>query len=146
MRNIKTEDDDDDPFDEKGILKDGRRFRVPMHMADSVQREIAAHARRQSQIRDGSGTTIGLHRPGFRLPSGKAGDNIRVARAVMYEIRDEALSQQYQNPVRKSAQGDNGDRSTGRNAGPDKRDSNDVEAAYRAYDQYVSNAWRGGKE
>jgi hypothetical protein len=71
-------DDDDDAFDERGILKDGRTFPVPQRMLDSYQRDIAKHFNRPRRpfITDASGdATFGLHRPGYRLPAGgSAGD------------------------------------------------------------------------
>lgn len=42
-----TRHDDDEPFDERGILKDGRSVRVPMMMRDSMtplQRAISQHS------------------------------------------------------------------------------------------------------
>ena len=49
--------DDDDAFDENGIIKDGRSIHTPMYLMDSTQRSIALH--------DGHGNRelVG-HRPG----------------------------------------------------------------------------------
>jgi hypothetical protein len=49
--------DDDDAF-EDGVLRDGARHRVAMR--DS----------RGPMITDGTGDPFGLHRPGWRIPSG----------------------------------------------------------------------------
>ncbi len=51
--------DDDDAF-ENGVLRDRRRYRVPMHMRDG----------RSPTITDGTDDPYGLHRPGWRIPSG----------------------------------------------------------------------------
>jgi len=60
---------DDDP---DYILKDGERLRVPLTMMDSmdpVQKAVAQSSPRSSvQVTDGQGGTLGLHRPGWRLP------------------------------------------------------------------------------
>jgi hypothetical protein len=37
---IRRRHDDDDMFDEKGVLRDGCRYRVPMYALDTVQREM----------------------------------------------------------------------------------------------------------
>ena len=50
---------DDDAF-ENGVLRDGARHRVPLHMRDG----------RAPMITDGTGDPFGLHRPGWRIPSG----------------------------------------------------------------------------
>jgi hypothetical protein len=75
--------DDDDAFDERGILKDGKLMRVPMRFMDSLQRDVRAH------FADAAGATIttdatttvvdafgasglALHKPGSRyLHSGE---------------------------------------------------------------------------
>jgi hypothetical protein len=71
--------DDDDAFDENGLLKDGRSFRVRMTMRDanSVAGQIAASKR---VISDGSGNPLSLHRPGNRvLSDASAYDAVRAA-------------------------------------------------------------------
>jgi hypothetical protein len=80
------DDDDDDAFDRNGVLKDGRSFRVPLYMADSLtplQRSVAADSAARGhdkifdsmradadrvRIVDAFGGTDGLHRPGARYP------------------------------------------------------------------------------
>jgi hypothetical protein len=58
---------DDDPLDEHGLLKDGHRFRTPMHLQDSVQRAIA---RDRMRVVDGAGNEgLALRRPGSRMPA-----------------------------------------------------------------------------
>jgi hypothetical protein len=51
--------DDDDAF-ENGVMRDGARHRVPMHMRDS----------QAPMITDGTNDPFGLHRPGWRIASG----------------------------------------------------------------------------
>jgi hypothetical protein len=53
--------DDLDPFDERGILKDGHSSRISMTMRDSLRNNL--------RITAGDGTLDGLHRPGFRVAS-----------------------------------------------------------------------------
>jgi hypothetical protein len=84
---------DDDDFDENGILKDGRTFRVPVKMMDSMQRDIAHHFEQRQRPKDSAAFprpsnggplvtdqwcgTAGLHRPGYRIESGgNVGDQL----------------------------------------------------------------------
>jgi hypothetical protein len=69
MRRINADDDDD--FDEEGILKDGRSLRVPLTMADSWQRDMV---RSLSRVTDASGNAGAFHRPGFRVVDAAASD------------------------------------------------------------------------
>jgi hypothetical protein len=88
----------DEDFDENGVLRDGKRFRVPMKFADSKSRngglalqrpgfritdqqkydayDIAVSAR----IHDGNGNSgAALQRPGFRVADAFARDEANVA-------------------------------------------------------------------
>lgn len=63
---------DDDAFDERGILRDGARFRVPHRMADGLTRDVADQIERARsgdvRVVDLSGNAgPALRRPGFRL-------------------------------------------------------------------------------
>jgi hypothetical protein len=58
-----TRDEDDNPLDANGCLKDGRTYRVRMHARDSVQAAIAATEQR---IHDGTDNPFALNRPGYR--------------------------------------------------------------------------------
>src|SRR5262249_52635678 len=76
--------DDDDAFDERGVIRDGYGMRVPLYLMDSMQRAIAVDARRRRKIvgRDPFGRVASsyeeeeeedamtidaaLHRPGYR--------------------------------------------------------------------------------
>jgi hypothetical protein len=62
---------DIDPLDERGILRDGHRLRVPMTARDSgtVRGQIAASRQR---VHDSTGDPWGLCRPGFRYTSDSA--------------------------------------------------------------------------
>jgi hypothetical protein len=55
-----TQYDDDEAFDEKGVLRDGARHRVPLQMRDSLA----------PMITDGTTDPLGLHRPGWRIATG----------------------------------------------------------------------------
>ena len=76
------EDDDDNPLDAHGVLKDGRTLRTPMYLMDDLQRAIAEDRHtsgrdtslhdaikqnRHQMVTDVFGTTAGLSRPGYRL-------------------------------------------------------------------------------
>ncbi len=62
--------DDDNAFDENGILRDRRRYRIPMHARDS----------QAPMIRDGTDTDdpFVLHRPGWRIASGGSERDVQI--------------------------------------------------------------------
>ena len=60
-----TQYDDDEAF-ENGVLRDGARHHVRMHMRDS----------QAPLITDGTGDPLGLHRPGWRIASGGSESNV----------------------------------------------------------------------
>jgi hypothetical protein len=77
-------DDEDDAFDENGVLKDGHRVRVPLMMMDGMQRDVRDHVR----IHDGHGNRdIVGHRPGFLVSDARAND----ARAETYDAYNREL-------------------------------------------------------
>ncbi len=76
-----TQYDDDDAF-ENGVLRDRRRYRVPMHARDS----------QAPMITDGTGNPFGLHRPGWRIPSGGSEGDTRL-RDSQRKLIEEAQSE-----------------------------------------------------
>jgi hypothetical protein len=55
---------EDDALDERGLLRDGQRLRVPLTMMDDLSRAVAdGFAAHQSRVVDGLGRPAG-HRPG----------------------------------------------------------------------------------
>lgn len=87
-------DRDDDDF-ENGVLRDGRRFVMPMRAMDSLQRSVAAHFGRSTvndgqKIVDGFGNDgLALHRPGHRLFASGQGDQ------SFYDKYDRDISTRY---------------------------------------------------
>jgi hypothetical protein len=63
-----TQYDDDEAFDENGVLRDGARHRVPLQMRDSLA----------PMITDGTSDPLGLHRPGWRIASGGSERDVRL--------------------------------------------------------------------
>jgi hypothetical protein len=78
-------DDDDNPFDQFGILKDGARVRVPLQMRDSadggplspaelarrMQLADSERRRRGPVVTDAAGDSLfGIRKPGFRYLQG----------------------------------------------------------------------------
>src|SRR3954453_9666879 len=57
-----------------GIIPDGCRVRMPLHLMDSVQREVAAQS--PTQIRDAWGAPAG-HRPGYVFSSAPPGPRVK---------------------------------------------------------------------
>ena len=93
-RTDRTDDDDDENlFDERGVLRDHARWRVPMYLMDSVQRAIAMDGAQlradRPLIVDAAGGTAGLNRPGYRFPTGDA-------RQRANDARNEALAEYQQ--------------------------------------------------
>ena len=70
--NHQDEDFDDDAdfeiIDGKKVLKDFRGLRVPMHMMDGVQRQVADNNERLTADRRSTFVDARAHRPGWRLP------------------------------------------------------------------------------
>jgi hypothetical protein len=65
--------DNDDAFDSRGLLKDGRSWRVPIRFCDSLQHDVARHTRDRAgplRIVDQYGTPLGLNKPGWRREVG----------------------------------------------------------------------------
>jgi hypothetical protein len=78
-----THYDDDDAF-ENGVLRDGARHRVGLHMRDG----------QSPMITDGTGDPLGLHRPGWRIASGGGERDARLRdsqRKLIEEAHDEYL-------------------------------------------------------
>ena len=72
-------DDDDDAFDEFGVLRDGRSVRVSMQMRDAAMADGEA---RDAAQRFGLSDAMDMHRPGQRLCTDAAARNaVEQARA-----------------------------------------------------------------
>jgi hypothetical protein len=87
-------DDDDDLFDEHGLLRDGKTYRVPMSARDSLtplQRAVAA-----SQLHDAHGRPAG-HRPGFVFD---AGSDARDAMRELYRQHDAEEAERWRRPTK----------------------------------------------
>jgi hypothetical protein len=111
--------DDDDAFADD-ILKDGRSFRVPMMMRDSLsplQRAVAAESAQhwscdKPLITDASGGTIGLHRPGYRI---SANDAARTARDEAHAEYEKTLTDAWRDAAGEGSAGQEGAVCTVRN-------------------------------
>ena len=73
-----TQYDDDEAF-ENGVLRDGARHHVRMHMRDS----------QAPLITDGTGDPFGLHRPGWRIATG-GGERDTLLRDSQRKLIEEA--------------------------------------------------------
>jgi hypothetical protein len=127
-------DDDDDAFDERGILKDGAHYTVPMKLIDSWGRDVHFEDT-VPPIRDGDGRP--LCQPGFaRAATTKAADSARAARRAAYDAYDQTIGEQWRNPP--SGAGSHGF------VGAREGDlcTLNGEAAYAEYQHFIQNAWR----
>jgi hypothetical protein len=61
----RQDDEDANPFDERGVLKDHRSYRVPMYAMDALSRDVAQHFARVTDATGDGG--LGLHKPGLRI-------------------------------------------------------------------------------
>jgi hypothetical protein len=77
-----TQYDDDEAFDENGVLRDGARHRVPLQMRDS----------RAPMITDGTDDPFALHRPGWRVATG-GGERDVLLRDSQRKLIDEARAE-----------------------------------------------------
>jgi hypothetical protein len=61
-------DIDDDAFDERGLLRDGAVYRVPMHLRDSLLTPLQRAVAEDRIARDlGLSDALAAHKPGYRL-------------------------------------------------------------------------------
>jgi hypothetical protein len=131
-----TRHDDDEPFDERGILKDGRSVRLPMMLRDS---NISQHSLAM-QLHDGRGGTVG-HRPGYVFSTDAFLSDAKQRAYAAYE-REQAEAY-------KHAQGWRG-RLDASGELPGTQDGQSIcdarEAAYRLADEELCNAWRGPRD
>jgi len=131
--------DDDDAFDENGVLKDGHSYRVPMKMLDSLQKEIHDHtaAFRKVRIIDAP-----LHQPGFVRTSRPVAE-----RHAIFDGYDVRVSNAWKNPPtsRNRFVGSQPHESD-RQGSPRDRTRDARQAAYAEYEAYIANVWRGGQE
>jgi hypothetical protein len=134
----KQRHDDDDAFDERGILKDGRSYRVPLRMMDSMQRDIARHAARITDAMGESGPA--LRRPGYRVSAALPRD------WSIYDAYDEAVSRMWENnaPTGGGSSGPRDEREGNSVCVPDRshQDAMTMDEVYRAYDVEISQRWR----
>ena len=70
--------DDDNDFDEHGVLRDGRSLRTPMWAMDAAKGYCRARPKRpHPRITSADASTFGLHKPGWRIETGgNAGDQL----------------------------------------------------------------------
>jgi hypothetical protein len=94
-----AEYDDDDLFDERGVLRDGGRIRVPMMMRDSdddltaLQRSVRDHFA-PARVVDAFGDAgAGLYRPGSRYLVAGAGTVDHAKQVMADHMRREARDQ-----------------------------------------------------
>ena len=90
---------DDEAFDERGVLRDGQRLRVPLTLMDGIDPMQQAVARESLRVTDGQGGVAGLHRPGFRIFATDATSEAMRARDAAYRDYEQSLTTAYKNPV-----------------------------------------------
>ena len=143
----RRQDDDANPFNERGVLKDHRSYRVPMYAMDALPRDVAQHFAR---VTDPAGDG-GLHKPGFRVS-----DTITRDRSI-YDAYDAEVASSYKNvgavesEVRGQPEGDSctAKSDQGRDGAADGELNDAVrderEAAHQEYRNRIQNAWKDGR-
>jgi hypothetical protein len=90
------ETDDDDPFDENGVLRDGRSVRFRLSDKNSLEGQMTQHFRDAARITDGYGNSgVAILRPGFRKRD-VSDDDALARRQIMADVnrteaRDEMI-------------------------------------------------------
>jgi hypothetical protein len=142
-------DDEDDAFDENGLLRDGARYRIPVRLMDSFQRNVRKHFARHSagparitdQFGDGG---LGLHRPGYRFQNGgNAGD--AAVRDGLQRDAQAACDQYERGLVNAWRDQDNGDGDDEELEAPPNQNQDaraTLERLYRERDAALSQQWR----
>jgi hypothetical protein len=135
-----TEDDNADAFDEHGLLKDGKTFRVPMRLMDKADREWLSEMEREmkdrqtnKKLHDGLGGPVG-NRPGFIVIDDNVADKERrdAYDGYSHDLQkawraDDASTYNIEHTIRPK----------------DNKTVDERTNAYLDYDSYVSNCWRG---
>jgi hypothetical protein len=118
---------DDESFDERCVLRDGQRLRVPLTMMDGIDPVQNAIARESLRVTDGAGGTVGLHRPGFRI----AADDAR-KRTAHYDPKGRMRGYS-ETEIDKEEDEESTKRKT----------SDAICDAYADYERDLATAWRG---
>ena len=136
-KRFKRYDDDDDVRDGR-VLRDGEVLRTPMRLMDSVQRSIHADKLQTDAAQSfGLNDSAALHRPGYRFTVDAAVLN---AKEQAYRDVDRAQTNAWRsNDAEASDVRKANDREI-----PLRQITGDArEDAYAAYDENISNYWRG---
>lgn len=139
MQNINNEEDDD-AFDANGILKDGRSFRVSLHLLDSAQRAVHDHVGELAKVHV---LDLSLHQPGFVTEGHRPVADRRADREAMYSHYDAELSERWKSPVTEAGGHGLGGQEHRPRSGRQADTKDAREAAYSDYLDYVTEAWRG---
>jgi len=127
------QDEEEDVFDENGILKDGKTYHVPMRMMDSLQRAVHDHA---AQILEGHLRRSGIHEQGF-LRDASTVDHRKRMRDE-YARYDREISEQWKNPWHSvTTTASSQDREVEQPLADARLE------AYRLYEKQISERWRG---
>ena len=116
-------DDDDDAFDERGILRDGRVGRMPLMMRDAIHNDLA-----------GTG-----HRPGFSYTH-DATARARVNAA--HERYEQSLCDAWHGPIHEVADEQTDLAISDAAAHTDRMTPRPMEEVYRLYDEALRDAWK----
>jgi len=112
-------------YDDK-IMKDGERYRIPIHLMDSLQRSVVADASKR--------TATARHSPGSVALTGAD----RQTRATMYQAADAKLSSRWKNPPALDAP------QPVKDVRPTPAPATDMAARYQAVDKKLTERWRNG--
>jgi hypothetical protein len=78
------DEENEDDFDEKGLLRDGHTYRIPHHMQDSLSRAIADHIEHNKKVAD----AFALNKPGYRFLGGRGVGDALLAKGAMIDRQE----------------------------------------------------------
>jgi hypothetical protein len=137
-------DTDDDLFDERGLLRDGGRIRVPMMLKDGTVVELEDWQRDVIYAhRLGLNDSLDLHRPGQRFCTDRAAND---ARERAYQDSKRELQDAWRKPVAAPPPIESRANITDVRSVPRTMSVADAQAirdaAYRQYCDELVNAWK----
>ncbi len=100
---------------DEDILQDGETMRVPMQMMDAAASPPRRSRSNPTQVTDGTGDPLALHRPGPRIASG-GNEVVQLMREARRDWRDAAYAT-YERELRSAWRGPDGS-NRGKDTGP----------------------------
>jgi hypothetical protein len=140
-----------DQIDDSNILQDGEILRVPMILMDAAASPPRRSPTNPTQVTDGTGDPLGLHRPGPRIVDGgnEATQMMRDAnrdwRDAAYATYEAELTAAWKTPSR-IGEGSNGFGIEASEEYAPHRRAKRMDELYQERDHELRNEWRKGRQ